>query len=265
MNTSTSPVVVVTEVLLGIGRATAEKFVSGACPGVRHRAQCPGSRNHFRRRAGRDGRSQRRIGPAGDRGCARKGKRIDVLVNNAGATMLGAVEDDRRLRSAALYSAFDVFGTLRHLRKGAARHAGAAVRADRQRERSGSCPRHYMGVLGDEARAFEGLSGDARSRGADSGARGHRRAVVHPDQPGPQCAGPPPRLVAYDADRDGLRAIVGSVLRPPAPSDSVAQNHRREAALGGWKMLWTPRGEASLAASAVRAFGSEPRKTFGLA
>lgn len=77
------------------------------------------------------------------------------------------------------------------------------------------------------------------------------------------------RISAYDADRDLVsRAVVRSVQKAPGP-DTVAATIV-DAALGGWKMRRTPKGEASLLRKLRRFMPAGPvdarlRKTFGLA
>lgn len=198
-----------------------------------------------------------------------KAKRIDVLVNNAGGTMLGSVEETSVGEARALFET-NVFGTLR---------VSQAVLPIMREQASGRIvnvssvlgflPAPYMGVYSATKHAIEGLSEtlDHEVRGF-----GVRVVIVEPsytktnlDLNAPQAA---KQIAAYDTDRTSVsRAIVNSVNKAPGP-DSVAATIV-DAALSGWKMRWTPKGEASLLRKLRRFMPAGPvdsslRKTFGL-
>ena len=266
---SSPTVVFVTGVSSGIGRATAARFLQRGCRvfgsvrDARKAEAIPGV--EFVEMDVRDDASVKRavdliIG---------KAQRIDVLVNSAGGTMLGAVEETSVAEAQALFDT-NVFGILRTTQ---------AVLPHMRRQRSGRIinvssvlgflPAPYMGLYSASKHAIEGMSEtlDHEVRGF-----GIRVVLVEPsytrtnlDLNAPKAANP---IAAYDADRDLVsKAIVRSVQKAPGP-DSVAATIV-DAALGGWAMRWTPKGEASLLRKLRRFMPAGPvdgslRKTFGL-
>lgn len=195
--------------------------------------------------------------------------RIDVLINNAGGTLLGAVEETSVAEAQALFDT-NLFGALR---------TSQAVLPTMRRQRSGRIvnissvlgflPAPYMGLYSASKHAIEGLSEtlDHEVRGF-----GVRVVLVEPsytktnlDLNAPQAAVPIP---AYDIDRGRVsEAIVQSVQRAPGP-ESVACTIV-DAALAPWQMRRTPQGEASLLRKLRRFMPAGPvdkslRKTFGL-
>ena len=267
---STSPVVLVTGVSSGIGRATAEKFVERG-------AQVFGTVRNVQKSQPISGVELVEMDVRSEESVQRaiaavlgKGRRIDVLVNNAGGTMLGAVEETSVAEAQALFDT-NVFGTLRATR--AVLPAMREQRAGRIINVSsvlGFLPAPYMGLYSATKHAIEGLSEtlDHEVRGF-----GVRVAIVEPsytntklDLNAPQAIA---KIPAYDADRErASRAIVSSVHKAPGP-DGVGETIV-EAALGGWKMRWTPKGEASLLRKLRRFLPAGPvdsslRRTFGLA
>src|SRR5688500_803921 len=109
---SSSSVIVVTGASSGIGRAAAEMFVARGCRGfgtvraLRKAPSLPGV--EFVEMDVRDeGSVQRGIESVIDRAT-----RIDVLVNNAGMMMIGAVEETSTAEAAELFHT-NVFGMLR--------------------------------------------------------------------------------------------------------------------------------------------------------
>lgn len=266
---SKSQVVLVTGVSSGIGHATAEKFAKRGCQvfgtvrSVANAKPLPGV--ELVEMDVRDDASVQRaiqsvIGRAG---------RIDVLVNNAGVSLLGAVEETAIQEAAALFET-NVFGVLRttqavlpHMR---ARRSGRIVNLSSV---LGFLPAPYMGLYSASKHAVEGLS-----ETLDHEVRqfGIRVTLVEPhfaktnlDVNSPEARSP---IAAYDRER-GLvsRSILDSVSKAPEP-EGVA-NTIVEAALGAWRMRRTPAGQASLLSKLRRFMPAAPvdsslRKSFGL-
>lgn len=243
---SDSKVVVVTGVSSGIGRATAEKFVQRGCRvfgTVRNVATAkPLSGVALVEMDVRDDASVQRaiqtiIGHA---------QRIDVLVNSAGGTLVGSVEETSVAEAQSLFDT-NVFGTLRttqavlpHMR---AQRSGRIVNISSV---LGFLPAPYMGLYAASKHAIEGMSETLDHEVRNLGIR---VALVEPyytktnlDINAPQAAS---KIPAYDAERDiVVRAIVKNV-NEAHPPESVAVTVV-EAALGAWKMRHTPKGQASL-------------------
>lgn len=266
---SASQVIFVTGVSSGIGRASATQFAQRGCQvfgSVRDVSKAEAIAGvEFVQMDVRDAAS---VQQAVDTLIGRAG-RIDVLVNSAGGTLLGAVEETSVAEAQALFDT-NVFGILRTTQ---------AVLPHMRRQRSGRIlnvssvlgflPAPYMGLYAASKHAVEGLS-----ETLDHEVRrfGIRVVLVEPsytktnlDLNAPQAARP---IAAYDADRDlASKAIVQSVLKAPGP-DSVAATIV-DAALGPWTMRRTPKGEASLLRRLRRFMPAGPvdaslRKTFGL-
>jgi len=267
---SNPTVVVITGVSSGIGRVTAEKFAKRGCRvfgTVRNTAKAqpiPGVAL-----VEMDVRDEASV----QRGIAfviAQAGHIDVLVNNAGGTLLGAVEETSIAEAQSLFDT-NVFGTLRtiqavlpHMR---ARRAGRIVNISSV---LGFLPAPYMGLYSASKHAVEGMS-----ETLDHEVRhfGIRVVLVEPsytktslDTNAPEAAA---KIAAYDAQRATVvRAIANSVHDAPTP-DGVAAAVL-DAALGAWKMRRTPKGEASLLSKLRRFMPAGPvdaslRKTFGLA
>jgi NAD(P)-dependent dehydrogenase (short-subunit alcohol dehydrogenase family) len=266
---SSSKVVFVTGVSSGIGRATAVQFAKRGCQvfgsvrDARKVEAIPGV--EFVEMDVRDADSVKRavaviIGKAG---------RIDVLVNSAGGTILGAVEETSVAEAQALFDT-NVFGILR---------TSQAVLPHMRAQRSGRIlnissvlgflPAPYMGLYSASKHAVEGMSETLDHEVRNFGIR---VVLIEPsytktnlDLNAPQAANP---ISDYDADRDlASKAIVRSVQKSPEP-DSVATTIV-DAALGSWAMRRTPKGEASLLRKLRRFLPSGPfdgslRKSFGL-
>lgn len=265
-----SRVILVTGVSSGIGRATAERFAQQGCVvfgtvrNVQKAQAIPGV--DLIEMDVRDETSvQRAI-----QSVVAKAKRIDVLVNNAGGTMLGSVEETSVVEAQALFDT-NVFGALR---------TSQAVLPHMREQRSGRIinvssvlgflPAPYMGLYSASKHAIEGLSETLDHEVRNFGVR---VVLVEPsytktnlDLNAPQAAS---RISAYDADRDLVsRAIVRSVQEAPGP-DTVAATIV-DAAFSGWTMRRTPKGEASLLRRLRRFMPAGPvdaslRKNFGLA
>lgn len=262
-------VVVVTGVSSGIGRATAEKFAKQKCKvfgTVRNLAKAqpiPGVA--LVEMDVRDEASVQR----GIQSIIDQAKRIDVLVNNAGGSLIGAVEETSLTEAQSLFDT-NVFGILRMMQ---------AVLPQMRAQRSGRIinissvlgfiPAPYMGLYAASKHAVEGLS---ESLDHEVRQFGIRVVLVEPaytktslDTNAPHAVS---KIAAYNAEREIVtKKIVSSVNGAPAP-DGVA-NTVVEAALGKWKMRRPPKGQASLLSKLRRFMPTGPvdasiRKDFGL-
>lgn len=197
-------------------------------------------------------------------------KRVDVLVNSAGVTLLGATEETSIDEARVLFDT-NFFGLLRMIK---------AVLPHMREQRSGRIvnvssvlgflPAPYMALYSASKHAVEGLS-----ETLDHEVRqfGIRVTLVEPsftktnlDRNAPQAAA---RIPDYDKELAIVaQAIESNINKAPEP-DGVASTIV-EAALGAWKVRHTPKGEASLLARLRRFMPAGPvgkgvRKTFGLA
>ena len=263
-------VVLITGVSSGIGRATAGKFAQQGCRvfgTVRNTAKAqaiPGVT--LIEMDIRDDASIAR----GIQTIIQQAQRIDVLVNSAGMTLLGAAEETSIAEAQTLFDT-NLFGLLRvikavlpHMR---AQRSGRIVNVSSV---LGFLPAPYMALYSASKHAVEGLS-----ETLDHEVRqfGIRVALVEPsftktnlDLNAPQTAS---RIPDYDAELGVVtRAIQNNVQKAPDPDGAAATIV--DAALGAWKMRHTPKGEASLLARLRRFMPAGPvekglRKTFGLA
>jgi NAD(P)-dependent dehydrogenase (short-subunit alcohol dehydrogenase family) len=266
---SNSKVVVVTGVSSGIGRATAIKFaekgyrVFGTVRNIETAQPINGV--ELLELDVRDETAVRN----GIQTIIARANRIDVLVNSAGAALLGAMEETSVSEAQTLFDT-NVFGILR---------VAKAVLPYMRDQRSGRIvnissvlgflPAPYMGLYSASKHAVEGLS-----ETLDHEVRkfGIRVSLVEPsftktnmDINAPQTS---LTLSAYDKDRDVvIVAIQKNVQKAPDP-DEVASTILN-AASGKWKMRRTPKGEASLLRKLRRFMPFGPvdaglRKTFGL-
>ena len=266
---SDSPVVVITGVSSGIGRASAELFAKRGCQvfgTVRHVAKAsPIAGVTLVEMDVRDSASVAR----GIQAILSQTGRIDVLVNSAGVTLLGATEETAVEEAQALFDT-NLFGVLRtaqavlpSMRK---RRAGRIVNVSSV---VGFLPSPYMGAYSASKHAVEGLS---ETMDHELRAFGIRVALVEPsftrtnlDLNAPQAASP---IAAYDAERQlVVAAIEKNVRKAPGPED-VARTIV-DAALGPWRMRTTPKGEATLLKRLRRFMPAGPvdaglRKNFGL-
>ncbi|SDI09684.1 Short-chain dehydrogenase [Pseudomonas benzenivorans] len=266
---SNSTVIVVTGVSSGIGRAAAEQFAKRGCQvfgSVRNTSKAqpiPGVA--LIEMDIRDETSVRH----GIQTIIAQTKRIDVLVNSAGVTLLGATEETSIAEAQSLFDT-NLLGILRttqavlpHMRE---QGSGRIVNVSSV---LGFLPAPYMGLYSASKHAVEGLS-----ETLDHEVRkfGIRVALVEPsftktnlDINAPQAAS---RIPAYDSERSVVaQAIQKNVHKAPAP-DGVAMTIV-DAALGAWKMRRTPKGEASLLSKLRRFMPAGPvdaglRKTFGI-
>ena len=267
---SSSKVVLVTGVSSGIGRAAAMQFVKQGClvfGTVRNAAKAqpiPGVA--FVEMDIRDEDSVQH----GVQTVIALAKRIDVLVNSAGVTLLGAAEETSIEEALTLFDT-NLFGLLRvtkavlpHMRE------KRSVRIVNVSSVLGFLRAPYMALYSASKHAVEGLSETLDHEVRQFGVR---VALVEPsftktnlDQNAPQTAS---RIPDYNHELGVVsRAIQKNVQKAPEP-DSVAATIVN-AALGAWKMRHTPKGEASLLSKLRRFMPAAPvekglRKTFGLA
>ncbi|MGH8516307.1 MAG: oxidoreductase [Panacagrimonas sp.] len=266
---SNPKVVVVTGVSSGIGRVAAAKFAAQGCQvfgTVRDivKALPLSGVELVEMDVRNDGSVQRGIQSIIDRA-----NRIDVLVNNAGTSLIGAVEETASAEAASLFET-NVFSILRttkavlpHMR---AHRRGRIVNISSV---LGFLPSPYMGLYAASKHAVEGLS---ESLDHEVRQFGIRVTLVEPsftrtnlDTNAPQVGATIPD---YDRER-GLasRSIINNVKGAPEP-DAVA-NTIIAAALGPWRMRRTPAGQAALLSRLRRFMPAGPvdsslRKTFGL-
>jgi len=266
---SNSKVVVVTGVSSGIGRATAIKFAEKGCRvfGTVRNIETAQPINGVEL-VELDVRDETAV-QKGIQTIITRANCIDILVNSAGVTLLGATEETSVSEGQTLFDT-NVFGILR---------VAKAVLPYMREQRSGRIvnissvlgflPAPYMGLYSASKHAVEGLS-----ETLDHEVRkfGIRVSLVEPsftktnmDINAPQTAS---KISAYDKDRNlVIEAIKKNVQKAPEP-DEVASTIVN-VALGTWKMRRTPKGEASLLRKLRRFMPFGPvdaglRKTFGL-
>ncbi|WP_175885216.1 oxidoreductase [Burkholderia sp. BCC0044] len=267
---SNPTVVVVTGVSSGIGRAAAEKFAKRGCRvfgTVRSIARtAPVAGVELIEMDVRDDASVQ----SGIRTIVERAARIDVLVNNAGTSLIGAVEETSMDEATALFDT-NVFSILRtvqavlpHMR---ARRSGRIVNVSSV---LGFLPAPYMGLYAASKHAVEGLT-----ETLDHEVRqfGIRATLVEPSftRTNLDVNAPLANLKIADYDRErtlASRAVVDNVKAAPEP-DGVAATIV-DAALGAWRMRRAPSGEASLLSKLRRFMPAGPvdsslRKKFRLA
>ena len=197
-------------------------------------------------------------------------KRIDVLVNSAGVTLLGAAEETSISEAQTLFDT-NLFGILRtikavlpHMR---AQRSGRIVNVSSV---LGFLPAPYMALYSASKHAVEGLS---ESLDHEVRQFGIRVALVEPSFTKTNLDLNAPQTVARISDYSkelgiASKAVQNNVQKAPTPEGVAAT--MVNAALGPWKMRHTPKGEASLLAKLRRFMPAGPvekglRKTFGLA
>ena len=263
-------VVLITGVSSGIGLATAQQFAARGCRvfgsvrSLEKARPLPGVEL-----VEMDVRDEASVRSGVERVLGRAG-RIDVLVNNAGINMVGAVEETSPGEAAALFDT-NVLGVLRatqavlpHMR---AQRQGRIVNVSSV---LGFLPAPYMGLYAAAKHAVEGLS---ESLDHEVRQFGIRVTLVQPfytktnlETNSPQAAS---TIGAYDRERDVVsRAVSASVNGGDDPS--VVAHTVVEAALGAWRMRRTPPGQASLLTKLRRFMPAGPvdkslRKALGLA
>lgn len=262
-------VVVVTGVSSGIGRVVAEKFAQRGCQvygtvrNITTAQPIPGV--SFVEMDVRDDASVQR----GIQSIIDETNRIDVLVNNAGMMMLGAVEDTSLTEAASLFDT-NVFGILR---------TSKAVLPFMRAQKSGRIinissvlgflPAPYLGLYAASKHAVEGLS---ESLDHEVRQFGIRVVLVEPaftktnlDANSPQAAS---LISDYESERSNVfKTINKNVSSAPEP-DGVADTII-DAAFDTWKMRHQPKGQAALLYKLRRFLpaslvDSSLRKDFGL-
>lgn len=267
---SKSKVVVVTGVSSGIGRVTAEKFAQRGC-------QVFGTVRSIGKASPRAGVELVEMDVLDDASVRRgiqsiiaRAQHIDVLVNNAGVSLIGAVEETAATEAAALFDT-NVFGILRTMQ---------AVLPQMRAQRSGRIvnvssvlgflPAPYMGLYSASKHAVEGLCESLDHEVRQFGVRvtlvepAYTRTNLEANSPHAKS-----KIAAYDRERDLVsRSFADSVGGAPEP-DGVAETIV-EAALGAWRMRRTPAGRASRLSKLRRFMPAGPvdtglRKSLGLA
>jgi len=266
---SNSKVAVITGVSSGIGRITAEKFVQRGCTvfgtvrNITKTQPIPGV--VLVEMDVRDDTSVQR----GIQTIIGQAKRIDVLVNNAGVSLLGSMEETSIAEAQSLFDT-NVFGILRttqailpHMR---AQRSGRVVNISSV---VGFLPAPYMGLYSASKHAVEGLS---ESLDHEVRKFGIRVVLVQPaftktslDTNSPRAAS---KISVYDKERDLVISTIQKNLETAPEPDGVATTIV-DAALGAWKMRCPPKGEASLLSKLRRFMPAAPvdaslRKKFGL-
>lgn len=266
---SNPKVVVVTGVSSGIGRVAAAKFAERGCRvfgtvrGIAKAPPLPGVEL-----VEMDVRHEASV-QQGIQSIIDRAKRIDVLVNNAGMSLIGAVEETATTEAASLFET-NVFSILRttqavlpHMR---AQRGGRIVNVSSV---LGFLPAPYMGLYSASKHAVEGLSESLDHEVRQFGIRvtlvepAYTRTNVDANSSWARST-----IAAYDLERDLVsHQITRSVNRAPEP-DGVADTIIK-AALGAWRMRHTPAGQASLLSRLRRFMPAGPvdaslRKTFGL-
>lgn len=262
-------VAVVTGVSSGIGRVVAEKFSKQGCRffgAVRNieKAKPLAGVDLVEMDVDDDASVQRGIQSVIDRT-----GRIDVLVNNAGMTLIGAVEETATVEAAALFNT-NVLGMLRtmqavlpHMR---AQRGGRIVNVSSV---VGFLPAPYMGLYSASKHAVEGMT---ESLDHEVRQFGIRVTLVEPSFTKTNLEINAPhtssRIADYNRERDlASGAFIHTIKRAPDP-DGVAKTIVK-AALGTWRMRHTPAGQATLLSRLRRFMPAGPvdsslRKSFGL-
>lgn len=267
---SNTKIVVVTGVSSGIGRSAAIRFSKRGCRvfgTVRNIAKAPAIPGV--ELVEMDVRDEASV-QQGMQTIIEAAQHIDVLVNSAGVTLLGATEETSIAEAQALFDT-NLFGILRTTK---------AVLPTMRKQRYGRIvnissvlgflPAPYMALYAASKRAVEGMS---ESLDHEVRQFGIRVTLVEPsftktnlDINAPETA---QKIPDYSKELGiAARAIQQNVEKAPAPDGVV--DTRLDAALGPWKMRRTPKGEASLLAKLRRFMPAGPvekglRKTFGLA
>ena len=181
---------------------------------------------------------------AGVEAVLRKAGRIDVLVNNAGFNLVGAVEETSIEQAQALFDT-NVFGVLRMMR---------AVLPAMRRERSGLIinvssvlgflPAPFMGLYASSKHAVEGLS-----ESLDHEVRGLGIRVTLVESNSQRAADP---VEAYSEQSGRTAAAIAGKLKMAPPPESVAQTILR--AIESNFQLRHPAGTEARLLSVVRRF-----------
>ena len=267
---SNSKVVVITGVSSGIGRAAAIQFAQQGC-------RVFGTVRNLEKAQAIPGvvliemdiRDEESV-QHGVQTILAQAKRIDVLVNSAGVTLVGATEETSIDEAKTLFDT-NLFGLMRtiqavlpHMRE---RHAGRIVNISSV---LGFLPAPYMALYAASKHAVEGLS-----ESLDNEVRqfGVRVALVEPSFAKTKLDLNAPKAVCRIPDYSKELGIVSKAIEKnvqQAPEPNGVADTIVDAALGPWRMRRTPQGEASLLAKLRRFMPAGPvekglRKTFGLA
>ena len=263
------PVVLITGVSSGIGLATAKKFVArgsrvfGTVRNLQKAAPIVGVEL-----VEMDVRSDASV-LAGVQTVISRAGRVDVLVNNAGVNMMGAVEETTPAEAAALFDT-NVLGVLRvsqavlpHMRE---QRQGRIINVSSV---LGFLPGPYMGLYTASKHAVEGLS---ESLDREVRQFGIRVTLVQPsftktslDANSPQAA---TLIKAYDRERQRVTRSFSTNVDGGDDPATVA-NTIADAAFGAWRMRRPPPGQASLLSKLRRFMPAGPidkslRKQLGL-
>lgn len=266
---SNSKVVLITGVSSGIGRAAALQFAEQGCRvfgTVRDPAKAQAIPGVMLIEM--DVRDETSI-ERGIQTIIAQVNHIDVLVNNAGVTLLGAAEETSLEEAKTLFDT-NLFGILRTIK---------AVLPHMRQQRSGRIVNissvvgflcsPYMALYAASKYAVEGMS---ESLDHEVRQFGIRVSLVEPSFTKTNFDLNAPHTAARIADYGKELAIVSEAFQnnvQKAPSPEGVVRTMVYAALGPWKMRHTPKGEASLLAKLRRFMPAGPvekglRKTFGL-
>jgi len=263
------PIVLITGVSSGIGLAAAKKFVArssrvfGTVRNLQKATPIAGVEL-----VEMDVRSDASV-LAGVLTVISRAGRVDVLVNNAGVNMIGAVEETMPAEAASLFDT-NVLGVLRvsqavlpHMRE---QRQGRIINVSSV---LGFLPGPYMGVYTASKHAVEGLS---ESLDHEVRQFGIRVTLVQPsytktslDANSPHAA---TLINAYDKERQLItRSFSTNVKGGDAPA--TVANTIVDAAFGTWRMRRPPPGQASLLSKLRRFMPAGPvdkslRKQLGL-
>lgn len=195
--------------------------------------------------------------------------RIDVLVNSAGVTLLGAAEETSIAEASRLFDT-NLFGLLRTIQavlpQMRAQGAGRIVNVSSV---LGFLPAPYMALYSASKHAVEGLS---ESLDHEVRQLGIRVALVQPSFTKTNLDLNAPRTTTHIADYASALSVVSRAIQEnvqQAPQPEAVARTIVEAALGPWKMRHTPKGAATMLRRLRRYMPAAPvdagiRKTFGL-
>jgi short-subunit dehydrogenase len=195
--------------------------------------------------------------------------RIDVLVNNAGVALVGAIEESSLTEAQAIFDT-NVFGILRtskavlpYMRQ---QGTGRIINVSSV---LGFLPAPYMGLYAATKHAVEGLS---ESLDHEVRQFGVRVILVEPaftkttlDANSPHSAS---KISAYDNERNKAALVINKNIAH-APDPSMVARTIVEAATASWQMRYQPKGQAALLSKLRRFMPSRLvdgslRKSFGL-
>ncbi|MGK5055506.1 oxidoreductase [Janthinobacterium sp. LB2P49] len=266
---SKSIVVVVTGVSSGIGRAAAEQFAKRGCTvfgTVRSLLDAaPLAGVELLQMDVRDSASVQ----AGIALVIAQTGRVDVLVNNAGMNMFGAIEETSASEAAALLDT-NVLGILRtvqavlpHMRQ---QGHGRIVNVSSV---LGFLPAPYMGLYSASKHAVEGLSETLDHEVRQFGIR-VTLVAPHYTRTNLEVNSPRVKMVinGYDHECNAVANTVAASIES-APGPALVASTIVEAALGAWRMRRMPSGEAALLSKLRRFMPAGPvdsslRKKLGL-